>query len=164
MVERSSPNRPRTRRRPPDFALSSKTPGGDVGQAVLEGRVLSQSKFAPTPGGKPLRHVSGDLAIFCLASRLTQKCCDRRLPRITQRDAITSGSDSFTSGVRAAGRWVVPGSRLFSHVSAGLTSRRNSRGRRNACQSGSLPGAIANPLRDSSRLREQLARRSLPEF
>ena len=83
MGERSSPNRPRTRRRPPDFAPSSKTPGGYVGQAVLEGRVLSQSKFAPTPGGEPLRHVSGDLAIFCLASRLTQKCCDTGLPRIT---------------------------------------------------------------------------------
>ncbi len=29
-------NRPRTRRRPPDFAPSSETQGGYVGQAVLE--------------------------------------------------------------------------------------------------------------------------------
>jgi hypothetical protein len=29
-------NRNRTRRRPPDFAPSSETPGGYVGQAVLE--------------------------------------------------------------------------------------------------------------------------------
>jgi hypothetical protein len=32
----TSRNFPRTRRRPPDFASSSETPGGYVGQAVLE--------------------------------------------------------------------------------------------------------------------------------
>ena len=33
--------RPRTRRRPPDFAPSSETPGGYAGQAVLKGVVRS---------------------------------------------------------------------------------------------------------------------------
>jgi hypothetical protein len=35
---RSASYRSRTRRRPPDFAPSFKTPGGYVGQAVLEKR------------------------------------------------------------------------------------------------------------------------------
>jgi hypothetical protein len=42
---------------------------------------------------------------------------------------------------------VVPGSRLFSHVSAGLATRRKLRGGRDTRQSGSPPG-VANRLED----------------
>jgi len=42
---------------------------------------------------------------------------------------------------RAANRWVVPGSRLFSHVAARLVMRRNLRGWPDTLQSGSPPGA-----------------------
>ncbi len=41
-LEFHSGNRPRSRRRPLDFALSSETPGGYGGQAVLEVCVWAQ--------------------------------------------------------------------------------------------------------------------------
>src|ERR1700757_3674891 len=44
---------------------------------------------------------------------------------------------------RAANRWDVPGSRLFSYVSAGPMMRRSREGWRDTCQSGSPPGVGA---------------------
>ena len=70
--------------------------------------------------------MADDLAIFVSALSPTKKCRNRRLPGITQGDDFIRGSDSFTPGRRAANRWVIPGSRLFLHVSAGLVLRRNS--------------------------------------
>ena len=66
---------------------------------------------------------------------------NRRLPGITQRDAFTPGGSPIRIDLAdyAANRWVVPGSRLFSHVRIGLTLRQISRGWRDTRQSGSPP-------------------------
>jgi len=50
------------------------------------------------PGGEPLWHVSGDLAIFVPVVRPAEECRSGRLPRITPARCITDGFDSFTAG------------------------------------------------------------------
>jgi hypothetical protein len=73
----------------------------------------------PSPGGEPLWRLSGEPAIFVLTLSPGPKCCNRRLPRTTQRDAFTLGfSIRSRLAHRAAERWVAPGSRLLPHVSA----------------------------------------------
>jgi len=70
------------------------------------------------------------------------KSCSRRLPRTTQRAAFShSFRFVYTRTHRAANRWDVPGSRLFSDISVGLVMRRNLRGWQDTRQSGSPPGA-----------------------
>jgi hypothetical protein len=73
----------------------------------------------PSPGGEPLWRLSGEPAIFVLTLSPAPKCCNRRLPRTTQRDAFTLGfSIRSRLAHRAAERCVAPGSRLLLHVSA----------------------------------------------
>ena len=65
------------------------------------------------------------LAIFVPALRTAAKCCNRRLPRNTQRDAFTPGFwIRLRPAHRAAERWVVPGSRLLPHGSARFVMER----------------------------------------
>ena len=91
----------------------------------------------------------GDLAIFASALHPTKECCSRRLPGITQRDAFTCGFQFVHNrAIELRKRWVVPGSRLFSHVSARLVMRRRLRGWRDTRQSGSPPGVASK--QDSS--------------
>jgi hypothetical protein len=52
------------------------------------GRTAAARWADPTPGGEPLWHASGDLAIFLSALKPATKCCNRRLPRITDRDYL----------------------------------------------------------------------------
>ena len=106
------------------------------------GRGTSTRRFcSQRPGGEPLWHVAGDLSIFVSALSPTKKCRNRRLPGITQGDDLSNAPIRLHPAHRAANRSVVPGSRLFSHVSAGLVLRRNSQGRKDTRQSGSPPGA-----------------------
>jgi hypothetical protein len=78
----------------------------------------------PAPGGEPLWSVSEEPAIFVPAFHPVTKCCNRRLPRITQRDAFTPGFSVRLRPVhRAAKRWDVPGSRLLLYVSAGFAMK-----------------------------------------
>ena len=95
----------------------------------------------PAPGGEPLWRVADGPAIVVSALNPTKKCRNRRLPGLTQCNDFICGSESFTPGRKAANRWVIPGSRLFLHVSAGLVLRRNSRGWKGSRLSGSPPGA-----------------------
>jgi hypothetical protein len=115
----------------------------------------------PTPGGEPLWHVADDLAIFASALHPTEECCSRRLPGIAQRDAFTCGTQFVHNrAIELRKRWVVPGSRLFSHVSARLMMRGRLRGWRDTRQSGSPPGVASKqtsstcqPFRGRARLR-----------
>jgi hypothetical protein len=102
---------------------------------------VDATRDCPAPGGEPLWRVADDPAIVVSALNPTKKCRNRRLPGITQRNDFSCGSESFTPGRKVANRWVIPESRLFLHVSAGLVLRRNSRGRKDTRQSGSPPGA-----------------------
>ena len=63
----------RTHRRPPDFAPSSETPGGYVGQAVLERvvGVVDACNYAAS-GGEPLWRVSRHPREFVLACKKGQ--------------------------------------------------------------------------------------------
>jgi hypothetical protein len=78
---------------------------------------------------------------ICFSAESYQKCRTRRLPGITQGDDLSNAPTRLHPAHRAANRSVVPGSRLFSYVSAGLVLRRNSRGRKDTRQSSSPPGA-----------------------
>ena len=103
---------------------------------------VDETYLFPAPGGEPLWRAPDDLAILVQALHPSKKRCNRRLPRITQRDASTRGlSIRLDPPHRAANRWVVPGSRLLPHVSAGFVMERIREGRRNTRQSGSPPGA-----------------------
>ena len=61
-------------------------------QDVLNNQQVDEAYLFPAPGGEPLWRVPDDLAIFVPALYPSKKCCSRRLPRITQRDASTLGS------------------------------------------------------------------------
>jgi hypothetical protein len=67
---------------------------------------------------------------FRLKANPTKKCRNRRLPRMTQREAFTAGSDPFTPGRRAAnclGRSREPP--VLTRFGLISVSRGNSRGR-----------------------------------
>jgi hypothetical protein len=101
----------------------------------------SQGLFVPNAWRGAALACSRRLAIFASALHPTKECCSRRLPGITQRDAFTCGFQFVHNrAIELRKRWVVPGSRLFSHVSARLVMRRRLRGWRDTRQSGSPPG------------------------
>ena len=89
---------------------------------------VDATRDCPAPGGEPLWRVADGPAIVVSALNPTKKCRNRRLPGLAQCNDFICGSESFTPGRKAANRWIIPGSRLFLHVSAGLVLRRNSRG------------------------------------
>ena len=116
----------------------------------MSGRLSSSSKEShivtaddrPASGAEPLWRVSDEPVIFVPAPHPVAKCCNRRLPRITQRDAYTPGfSIRLRRAHKATERWgrsrEPPAAARFGQVRDGT----NSRGRRNTGQSGSPPDA-----------------------
>jgi hypothetical protein len=87
-----------------------------------------------------------DYAIFRRIASRAAKRENRRLPRLTHRDALPGGSvrkgESIFTTYKVAQRWVVPGSRLLPHVSAAQmieTTRRGLAARAKAAPLQPLP-------------------------
>jgi hypothetical protein len=120
----------------------------------------------PASGGEPLWRVSDKPAIFVPALHAATKCCNRRLPRITQRDAFTPGfSIRLRPAHRAAERWVVPGSRPLPHDSAGFVMGRIREDDETRAKAAPLQAVGDHTWSQRHQpFRGQLARRSRPEF
>jgi hypothetical protein len=105
----------------------------------------------PTPGGEPLYHVPYEFALFASTFDAAKKRVNKRLPRMTHRFAALSVRRKRTP--KTQGKWSrrdVPGSRLISHVLAGLALRRMLRGWRDTRQSG-LPDEASWSLNDGAK-------------
>jgi hypothetical protein len=105
------------------------------------GRALTRRVFLPTAWrGAALACIRRPRDICSSApsgQRMSQRAAPANNPSAMHYLWLLIG---LHSNYRAANRWVVRGSRLFSRVSAGLMMRRKLRGWRDTRQSGSPPG------------------------
>ena len=103
-------------------------------------RSVNKAYLFATPGGEPLWRVSDDLAIFVRALHPTKKCCNGRLPGITQRDVFTL-SFSIRLHTRGCARKTLGHSReppVFTCFGGISDMTKCCEGRRDTRQSGSL--------------------------